>query len=175
MVVDVTWFDLVLMTLLAGVVVIGARRGLAGLVAGLGALISWAILNIVAGVEPLLGLLLAAAAGFGWALLAKYLNTIPALQPASELIATGLGAAGGLILGLGLIAALSLGFPTRPNPSVGRGSFAYPSDSLPNWIYDGVKQSVIQQTLSGGRDKGGLGIWSSSKTIRAFLLPDRNR
>ena len=106
MVVDVTWFDLVLMTLLAGVVVIGARRGLAGLVAGLGALISWAILNIVAGVEPLLGLLLAAAAGFGWALLAKYLNTIPALQPASELIATGLGAVGGLILGLGLIAVL---------------------------------------------------------------------
>lgn len=170
-----TWFDLVLMTLLAGIVVIGARRGLAGLVAGLGALVSWAILNIVAGVEPLLGLLLSAAAGFGWAWFAKYLNTIPAFQPTSELMATGLGALGGLILGLGLIAALSLGFPLRPTAAAGAGKFVYPSDSLPNWIYDGVRQSVIQQTLSIGRDKGGLGIWSSSKTIRAYLLPDRNR
>jgi hypothetical protein len=173
--VDVTLFDLVMVTLLAGVVVIGARRGVAGLVAGLGALLVWAIINIVAGVEPLLGLLLAAAAGFGLAMLAKYLNMIPAFQTSSELVSSGLGALGGLILGLGLVAALSLGFPTRPNPSAGRGSFAYPSDSLPNWIYDGVKQSVIQQTLSKGRNNGGLGIWSSPKAIRAFLLPDRNR
>jgi hypothetical protein len=78
-----------------------------------------------------------------------------------------------LILGLGLVAALSLGFPTRQNPTTGK--FFYPSDSLPNWIYDGVNQSVIQTSLSKGRNNGGLGIWSSSKTIRAFLLPDRNR
>jgi hypothetical protein len=173
--VDATWFDLVMITLLAGVVVIGARRGVAGLVAGLGAMLVWAIVNIVAGVEPLLGLLLAAGAGFGLAMLAKYFNTLPIFQTDSEWVSIGLGAVGGLILGLGLVAALSLGFPTRPNPSAGRGGFFYPSDSLPNWIYDGVKQSVIQQTLSKGRNNGGLGIWTSSKTIRAFLLPDRNR
>jgi hypothetical protein len=144
-------------------------------VAGVGALVSWAIINIVAGVEPLLGLLLAAAAGFGCAVLAKYLNTVPVLQPANESVALGLGAVGGLILGLGLIAALSLGFPLRPTSAAGAGKFFYPSDSLPNWIYDGVKESVIQKTLSNGRDKGGLGIWTSSKTMRAFLLPDRNR
>lgn len=172
---DVTLFDLVMVTLLAGVVVIGARRGVAGLVAGLGALLVWAIINIVAGVEPLLGFLLAAAAGFGLAMLAKYLNTIPTFQTSSELVSTGLGALGGLILGLGLVAALSLGFPTRPNPSAGPGRITYPSGSLPTWILDSVSKSAIQQTLTKGRDQGGLGIWSSSKTIRAYLLPDRNR
>ena len=170
---DVTWFDLIMMTLLAGVVVIGARRGVAGLVAGLGAVLAWVVINIVAGVEPLLGLFLGAATGFGLAMLAKYINTIPAFQTGSELVSLALGAVGGLILGLGLVAALSLGFPTRQNPSTGK--FFYPSDSLPNWIYDGVNQSVIQTSLSKGRNNGGLGIWSSSKTIRAFLLPDRNR
>jgi hypothetical protein len=171
--VDVTWFDLVMMTLLAGVVVIGARRGVTGLVAGLGALLVWAIINIVAGVEPLLGLLLAAGAGFGLATLAKYLNTIPAFQTSTELLSTVLGAVGGLILGLGLVAALSLGFPSRQNPATGQ--LFYPSNNLPNWIYDGVYKSVIQSSLSKGRKEGGLGIWTSSKTIRAFLLPDRNR
>jgi hypothetical protein len=171
--VDVTWFDLIMITLLAGVVVIGARRGVAGLVAGIGAMFAWVMINIVAGVEPLLGLFLGAATGFGLAMLAKYINTIPAFQTSSETVSMALGAVGGLILGLGLVAALSLGFPTRLNPV--NGSFLYPSDGLPNWIRDGVDQSVIQRTLSTGRSKGGLGIWSSSKTIRAFLLPDRNR
>ena len=88
--VDVTWFDLIMMTLLAGVVVIGARRGVAGLVAGLGALLAWVVINIVAGVEPLLGLFLGAATGFGLAMLAKYINTIPAFQTGSELVSSGM-------------------------------------------------------------------------------------
>jgi hypothetical protein len=171
--VDVTWFDLIMMTLLAGVVVIGARRGVAGLVAGLGALLAWVMINIVAGVEPLLGLFLGAATGFGLAMLAKYINTIPAFQTSSELVSLALGAVGGLILGLGLVAAISLGFPTRINPT--NGELYYPSDRLQTWIGDAVKKSVIQSYLSNSRNNGGLGIWTSSKTIRAFLLPDRNR
>ncbi len=162
-----------MMTLLAGVVVIGARRGVAGLVAAVGALLAWVMINIVAGVEPLLGLFLGGATGFGLAILAKYINTIPAFQTSSELVSMALGAVGGVILGLGLVAALSLGFPTRFNPV--NGSLQYPSDGLPIWILDGIGKSVIQRTLTLGRNKGGLGIWSSSKTIRAFLLPDRNR
>lgn len=172
---DVTWFDLIMMTLLAGVVVIGARRGVAGLVAALGAMFAWVMINIVAGVEPLLGLFLGAAVGFGLAMLAKYINTIPAFQTSSEMVSLALGAVGGLILGLGLVAALSLGLPTEPKPSNGPNAFAYPSGMLPIWLSDGVKKSVIQSYLTNGRKEGGLGIWTSSKTIRAFLLPDRNR
>ncbi len=161
------------MTLLAGVTVIGARRGVAGLVAGLGTMATWAIVNIVAGLEPLLGLLLAVGVGVGLATLAKYLNGIPAFQPSNDIVATGLGAVGGLIMGLGLILAFSLGFPTRPNP--GAGTLDYPSGSLPTWLLDGVNQSIIQRTLTSKRKDGGLDIWESSKLVRAFLLPDRNR
>jgi hypothetical protein len=165
---DLTWFDATLIALLAGTVVIGVRRGVAGLVSGLGGLVVWFGLNLVGGVEPLLALVLAIAVGVGLTSLARSVLAWPPVAGLSDVAGAALGGLGGAAFGAAMVAALALSFPTSPNPAAGRGQFYYPSEYLPMAVKVAVGRSVIQRWITSS------GVWQHPGPIRALLLPDRN-
>ncbi|RJF72550.1 hypothetical protein D3875_14370 [Deinococcus cavernae] len=157
-----TWFDALLITLLALVTALGARRGLAGLAWGVGALVVAFVTNVLGlgGVpSAVLALLLGAVSGLAISRL------IPdPLERPSHMLAGGVG---GLLLGTVMIASLALAFPmaVRATPS-GKQSL-YPSPDLAPGLYSAVANSAIQTGLRS--------IWTSSVAARTLLLPDRAR
>jgi hypothetical protein len=172
---DLTFFDFVLIILMAGCTVIGVRRGVAGMVVGIGVIPLWLVLNIIGGIHPLVGFLLALAAGWLLGQLSKMLHTTGAISAASDTARAVMGGTGGVLLGMGLVAALALSFQTKATPVNGPGSFVYPSpDGLPKLIADGVHDSKIVQWLSYRPSNGGLGVWNAAPVVRTLLVPDRN-
>lgn len=174
MTIELTWFDALLIALLAGTTVIGMRRGLAGLFAALGGLALWPLLNWLGFIHPVVALVLALGLGTVLGQLARSFVTWPAFTYVTEVTQAALGGLGGLVLGLGLVAALALSFPIRPNPAAGPGQFRYPSDNLAPWLGATVERSLIQRLLTNPRRQGGLNIWRGSPAVRALLVPDRN-
>ena len=170
---DLTAFDLMLLVILAGVIAIGVRRGVAGLVAGLGTLVFWPLLNLAGFLEPLLAFVLAFAAGLLLGQVARVVHSTGLISASSDAARAVMGGVGGLIMGLGLVLALTMSFPTRTN--FAQGTFFYPSDRLPSWLFDAVNQSAIQRLLTAPQAKGGLDVWRASMGVRAYLVPDRNR
>lgn len=154
----ITWFDALLVTLLAAVTVMGARRGLAGAVWGVVALMAWLLVNLFSPL-PLLALVLALAAGYGAAWLAR--SAVPG--GVSEVWHLGVGAVGGLALGVMVVCALALSFPIR---SIGSNR-TYPSSNLPPALYYAVYNSFAASHLTG--------LWSGNRVARLFLAPDRNK
>jgi hypothetical protein len=172
---DLTFFDFMLIILMAGCTVIGVRRGVAGLVVGIGVFPMWLVLNIIGGIHPLVGFLMALAAGWLLGQLSKMLHTTGAISAASDTARSVMGGTGGVLLGMGLVAALALSFQTKATPVNGPGNFTYPSpDGMPKLISDSVHDSKILQWLSYRPSDGGLGIWKSSPVVRTLLVPDRN-
>jgi hypothetical protein len=171
---DFTWFDIILVVLLAGIMVLGARRGVAGLVAGLVAVFAWPIVNVLGRIEPLIGFVLALVAGwFVVGTLARNAYATGFISASSDAARTILGGLGGTLMGLGLVVALALSFPITSTPSAGPGAFSYPSDALPSWLREGVNRSAIQRALSEPPSRGGLGLWRGSAFFKLFAVPDR--
>ncbi|MFC5847190.1 hypothetical protein [Deinococcus petrolearius] len=159
----ITWFDALLVTLLAAMTALGARRGLAGL--------AWGVLGV-------LGILVANALGLGVVpalLVALVLSVAGALaigrlvrNPLEEVWHLVAGAAGGLLLGAVLAGSLALGFPyeLRATPKEGLVR-AYPATTLSPTLYDAVGGSVIQNALRG--------VWTRPSLAQKFLIPDQPR
>lgn len=173
MALNLTWFDVLLVVLMAGTIVIGARRGVAGLVAGVAMLFLWPLLSILGQLEALLGFFLALAGGWAIGLLARYAYATGIVNATSDLARTLLGGLGGALMGAALVVVLALSFPITSTPSAGQGAFAYPSDALPTWLRQGVDRSAIQRFLSDPPTSGGLGLWRSSTFVKFFVVPDR--
>ena len=171
---DLTLFDLILIVLMAGCTVIGMRRGVAGLVVGIGAFPLWLMLNIIGGIHPLVGFVLALAAGWLLGQLSKVLHTTGAISAASDTARAVMGGTGGLLLGYGLVMALALSFQIKATPWNGPKSFDYPSgEGVPKFITDSVRGSQITQWLSNPQSRGGLGVWNAAPIVKTMLVPDR--
>lgn len=173
--ISLTPFDALLITLLAGVVAVGVRRGLVALVAGAGGLILLPVMNLLGVLSLPAGFLAAAAAGIGLAYAARALTGTSLLAGIGETTAAALGGLGGLLIGLGLISALALSFPTSPNFAAGTGAYFYPSANLAPWLRSTVERSAIARLLSDPPSRGGLGVWGTPGLLRSTLVPDRNR
>lgn len=169
MVLEFTWLDLLLVTLLAGVVVLGARRGLLGLVTALLSVLLWLVVNVFGGIYPLLGFGMALVFGAGIAYLGRSLLG-DLMQNLSEIANQAAGGLGGLIIGLSLICTIALSFPTSQKPS---GEIFYPSESMPVWLNEAVLKSAIKQWLVQSPSKGGLDIWSpKGNPLKTLFTPD---
>ena len=166
-----TWLDLVLATLLAGVVVLGARRGLLGLVTSLVSLLLWLVVNVFGGIHPLLGIAMALGFGAGIAFLGRSLLG-ELIQNLSDIANQAAGGLGGFIIGLALICTLVLSFPTSVNPI--EKKLDYPSIGLPIWLNEAISKSAIQLWLRNPPSRGGIGIWSSADAVvlKNLFTPD---
>jgi hypothetical protein len=156
----ITWFDALLVTLLAAMTALGARRGLAGL--------AWGVLGA-------LGILVANALGLGLLpaiIVALVLSAVCALaisrlirNPLEEAWHLVAGAVGGLLLGAVLTGSLVLGFPREVRVTPQGLRTDYPSTTLSPTLYDAVRESAIQNALRG--------VWGRSSPVHNLLVPDQ--
>jgi hypothetical protein len=164
---EMSWLDVVLMVLLAGITVVGAKRGLLGLVAGLLSLLLWLVVNVFGEIHPLVGFILALGFGFGLAWFGRtWLAGL--MQNLSDFANQAAGGIGGFLLGFCLICALVLSFP-RSDGVYGK---RYPSASLPIFLGEAISQSAIKKWLLEPPQQGGLAIWESKSPLRGLLTPD---
>ncbi|WP_343216674.1 hypothetical protein [Deinococcus aestuarii] len=156
----ITWFDALLVTLWAAMTALGVRRGLAGLVWGLGGVAACFLANMLARGAVAAGLL-ALGLGLGVALAARRLVPEPASRPWHPLA----GALGGAALGGVLVATLALGFPleVRVGPQGREG--VYPAPHLPPSLYAAVRGSTVKEGL--------MDVWRSGTALRTLLVPDQ--
>lgn len=146
----ITWFDALLVTLLALAAALGARRGLAGLAWGLGVVAVCFISNFFLHGWP--ALVLALLLGYGAAWLAQRL-----IGPALETWQIAVGAVGGLLVGLVLVGSLALDFPVGADNQ-------YPTNKLPISVHDAVVNSYVQKTL--------FPVFSGNDALKTLLIPD---
>lgn len=153
-----TWFDAILVTLLALVTALGARRGLAGAVWGVGAVALCWLCNLLSGLPALVAaLLLSMGLALGTQRLAVPHQDFPWWHGLA-------GALGGLAFGLSLIFAFTLGFPLQikgttqlyPAPASVTGSF-----------YSALKNSYIQNSLQK--------VWVQNDIVQTLLVPDQTK
>ncbi|WP_075831236.1 hypothetical protein [Deinococcus marmoris] len=156
-----TWFDALLVTLLAVMTALGARRGLAGLAwGGLGMTICFLVASLGG---PLVTTGAALLLGLGCAVMIVRLLPHAAEQP-WHLLAGGVG---GLALGGVLIATVALGFPLDVRVTPAGTTGVYPSVNMPPAIYEAVRNSALQNSLRG--------VWGSNIALRTLLIPDQTR
>ncbi|WP_291430160.1 hypothetical protein [Deinococcus sp.] len=158
----ITWFDALLVTLWAVFTALGARRGLAGLVWGVGGVAICFLANSLATGAPG-AVVIAALLGVGLAIATGRLIPAPLEQPWH----LGVGALGGFLLGGLLISTLALGFPMDVRVDASGTRATYPSASLPEAVYRGVRDSALQSNLRG--------VWSGSRALKTLLIPDQAR
>ena len=154
----ITWFDALLVTLLAAITTMGIRRGLVGALWAVFTLAALLLVNLFSP-APLIALLLAALLGLVAAWGAQRL--IP--EPVTQFWQLGVGGLGGLALGAVVVAALALGFPIRVLGNQG----SYPASTLPGPVYYALYNSYFVSHLSG--------VWSGNKLLRLLIVPDRAR
>ena len=158
----ITWFDALLVTLWAVLTALGARRGLAGLAWGVGGIAVCFLANSLAAGAPA-ALIIAALLGVGTAAAIGRLIPAPLEQPWH----LGVGALGGFLLGGLLISTLALGFPMDVRVDASGARATYPSASLPDAVYRGVRDSALQGSLRG--------VWSGGPALKTLLIPDQTR
>ncbi|WP_034385675.1 hypothetical protein [Deinococcus sp. YIM 77859] len=156
----ITWFDALLVTVWATVTALGARRGLAGLLWGLGGAAVCFLANLLAR-GALSAAVLALLLGAVLALILQRLvpSTTDRLWQAAA------GALGGFTLGGLLIATLTLGFPLGLQVGPKGRSSVYPSTSLPPVLYVAVHRSVLKSSL--------MRVWRAHPALQLLLIPDR--
>lgn len=147
----ITWFDALLVTLLAATTALGARRGLAGLAWGVGCVAVCFLSNFL--FRGWAALPVAALLGFGVAWLAQRL-----LGPLQETWHLASGAVGGFVLGLVLIGTLTLNFPIDPVNN------QYPSNALPTTLHNAVVDSYIKKQI--------FGVFGGNTSLKTLLIPD---
>ncbi len=146
----ITWFDALLVTLLAAATALGARRGLAGLAWGVGGVAVCFLSNFLFSGWP--ALLAAALLGTGVVWLSQRLG------PGQETWQLASGAVGGLLLGAVLVGSLALDFP------IDRVTNQYPATSLPPSVQNAVVNSYLKQTL--------FQVYSGNNALKTLLIPD---
>lgn len=157
-----TWFDALLVTLLALVTALGVRRGLAGLLWGVAALLACLIANMVMP-HPLLAVLAALALSAAAAFAAGRLAPDPAEHPWYGAA----GGIGGLLLGALLISALTLSFPLEVRGAGAQRQTVYPASTLPGPVQAAVGGSVIKRQL--------MQVWTSGRVLQTLIIPDQVR
>ena len=152
-----TWFDALLVTVWAAVTVLGVRRGLAGGVWALAALLGLVLANVLP--WPIASSLVSLIVGFAAALIARRL--LWSVPPRTWHFVV--GGFGGAAFGFLVVAALALSFPLRVIGS----QATYPSSDLPAPIYNGVYNSALQRAV--------FGLFGGPPLVRHVLVPDQNR
>ena len=150
----ITWFDALLVTLLAATTALGARRGLAGLAWGAGVVAVCFVCNVL--FRGWAALPAALLLGFGVAWLARRL-----IGPVIETWHLGVGAVGGLLAGGVLVGSLALGFP------IDTVSNQYPAGTLAPSVHDAVVNSYLKQEL--------FPVFGGSSLLKTLLIPDFNQ
>lgn len=156
----ITWFDALLVTLLAIVTALGARRGLAGLAWGVGSIVIAFVANVL-GLGALVAAALALVLSVVSALAISRLIPEPLEQPWHMVV----GGLGGLLMGGLLISSLALSFPMAVRVTPTGKQALYPSPDLNPSLYEAVANSAIQNRLHG--------VWTGSMAQRTLLVPDR--
>ncbi|WP_420594430.1 hypothetical protein [Deinococcus sp.] len=151
----ITWFDALLVTLLAAATALGALRGLAGLVWGVGGVAVCFLCNALFAGWPALPVALVLGLGVAWA--ARQVSV--SMGGALEVWHVALGGLGGLLIGAVLIGSLALGLPIDPV------SNQYPSSALPAAVQEAVSRSYIQMRL--------FPVFEGSSALQTLLIPDR--
>jgi LytS/YehU family sensor histidine kinase len=149
----ITWFDAMLITIWAGITVLGIRRGLGGVVWVVIALIAWPIITTMSAQTPVLALPLSIVFG----LLAGYLPRYLPTTNSQDISFVAAGGFAGLVLGFVLIVAIALGFPIK------RG---YPSNTLPPFLLNAVAESYVVQ-------KVGDSVFKGSDFSKRYVAPDQ--
>lgn len=159
----ITWFDALLVTVWAIVTALGARRGLSGLVWGVGGVAACFLANFLspASAGAWLALPLAVLAGAGLAAVLGRLVPAPVERP-WHLAA---GALGGFALGGVLLATLTLGLPIEVRVGTQGRTGVYPSTGLPTPLYAAVHDSLLKDSL--------MGVWTGGPALRTLLVPDQ--
>lgn len=157
-----TWFDALLVTLLAVVTALGARRGLAGLAWGVGAVVVAFVANFLGlGALPAAAIALVLGALSGFAI--SRMIPDPLERPWHMVV----GGLGGMLLGGVLMSALALSFPMAVRATPNGKQAMYPSPDLAPGLYNAVMNSAIQNGLRG--------VWQSSVATQTLLVPDRTK
>lgn len=138
-----TWIDIVLVLLFAVFIALGAERRLAGLVLGVGGVLLFRPLLVLASASPLLAVAAALAAGLVLAVAARYLSRRRRFTSAPFALGGGIG--GGL-LGALLVLSVLVSLPLERNDS---GQLIYPPEQLPAVLAPAVRDSRL---LREGRD-----------------------
>lgn len=157
-----TWIDPLIVVVLAAIIALAARRRLAGAVFGLGGVLLWLPLVLVAGRSPLLALGLAALAAVGLAAGAHVAGQRDMMAPRLATLVGGLG-------GLGLAAVFALTLATAlplERSAVQPDRFFYPPTNLPSPLGQAVQNSAF---FGLGRDI----LFSGSEGLYRLFFPDR--
>lgn len=158
----ITWFDALLVTVWAVVTALGARRGLSGLVWGLGGVAACFLASLLAR-GAVAAAVLALLLGVVLAVMTRRVVRESLVGPWSA----GAGALGGFALGGLLVATLTLGFPIEVRVGGQGRTGVYPSTSLPPVVYTAVNNSVLKGSLRR--------VWGASPALRTLLVPDQTR
>ncbi len=150
----ITWFDAMLITLWAGVTVLGIRRGLGGVVWVVIALIAWPIITSMSTQTPVLALPLSIVFG----LLAGYLPRYLPTTNSQDISFAAAGGVAGLVLGFVLVVAIALGFPIKQRN--------YPSNTLPPFLLNAVAESYVVS-------KVGDAVFKGSDFGKRYVAPDQ--
>lgn len=171
-----TWVDVLLVALLGASVALGAKRGLPSVISAVAALLAWAPINLLGLASPVLGLAVACAVGLvAGALSRRAASNLISLSGLPEATRMMLGGFGGLLVGLGLVMALTMSFPVFANARDRSGYARYPSPNLPALVVSGVSDSAIARFLTASPAAGGLGVWQAKGWLHDALIPDWNR
>lgn len=155
----ITWFDALLVTLLAILTALGARRGLSGFIWGLSSI----AICLIAGALSI-SLWFAVGLAFLLSIAATFAISRLIIDPLGSPLFVPLGALGGFILGVLMISALALGFPLERQHTSQGLKLAYPSTNMPPALFNAINTSAIKTNLHV--------IWNSNSILKALVIPD---
>lgn len=157
---SMTWFDALLVTLLAMITAFGARNGLTGLFWGISGVAICLIVNIF-NLGLIVSLVLAVLLGGGIAFAMSRLVGTAADQPLSLL----LGGIGGACMGFLLVVTLALSFPIELKNTADSQQVVYPSTKLAAPLRQGIGESFVVKQAAGA--------WNGSSMVKTLFVPDR--
>ncbi len=165
MTLGLTFLDVILLIVWAGLVALCAKRGVAGFVVGLGGLLLWPLFNSLAASFKPWGLILVVPAGLLLGQLSRVVLTTSLAATIPDQVRQIMGGVGGGLLGFFLVLSFSLAFPIKPNPA--QNNFSYPSPALDRGVVAMVRDSAFQKFASNN-----LRVWRGG-LLKSYLLPDR--
>ncbi|MEM6431570.1 MAG: hypothetical protein AAF708_20195 [Deinococcota bacterium] len=133
------WLDALFLLVMIAVTALASQRNLTGLVVGLGSLIVYKPLMLLAGrnlgASLIAGLVLAAGLGFGGRIVARFVKLRP-------LTGSLLGAVGGIVMSLLLVLSFSISLPLRRDIN---NNVVYPPDTWPQTLETTMARSRVIQ------------------------------